>query len=140
MQEGDPMNTVVSNMNILARKIKMELETYTEPVDILTSFLATAVLLFLSFVGYSRLSETIIHIPTGIGFEAMVYITYYGFPLPMIGILTPIGGEQNIAATWYQIVGNSNVRILWTGLLLNLTLFFLLSFSTIYLYRKYIKR
>ena len=127
-------------MNTIPGTIKKEIETYTEPVDILICFLATGLLLFLSFVGYSRLTTTIVHIPMGIGVDARVGITYYGFPLPMIGILTPIGSEQTSAALWYQILGYSNVQILWAGLFFNMAIFFLISFLAIFMFRRYMQR
>ncbi len=119
--------------------IKESIETYTEPMDILISLIFTAVLLFFSFVGFSTLKMTRLNIPIGIGTQADVYTTYYGFPLPMIGILTPIGSQQDIAATWFEMMGNSNVQILWGGLLVNFITFFLLCFFVIYVYRRFIK-
>jgi len=127
-------------MKSLPKRMKEGIENYSEPVDILTSFFATAVLMFISFVGYSRLTTTIIHIPMGIGRDAIVHITYYGFPFSMIGILTPVGGQQTTDALWYMMLGNSNVQILWAGLFINFAFFFLLSFSAIYAYRRFIRR
>lgn len=126
-------------MNTIPGTIKNEIETYTEPVDILICFLATGVLLFLSFVGHSTLNTTYIHIPMGVGVDAQISITYYGFPLPMIGILTPVGSQQASAALWYQILGYSSVQILWTGLLFNIAIFFLISFLAIFMYRRYLQ-
>lgn len=127
-------------MNRIIRTIKEELENYSEPVDILTSVLMAALLMFISFVGYSRLTLTYVELKFAIATKAPVFITYYGFPFSMIGILTPIGNQQTMTATWNQIAGNSNTRVLWGGLLANFIIFFLLSFFMVYLYRKFIKR
>jgi len=127
-------------MKRILKRIKEEILTYVEPVDIVTSLLTTAVLLFFSFVGYSRLTTADIYLPMGIGTHAVVFITLYGFPFPMVGILTPIGGQQTVAATWYWMLGNSNTQIFWTGLFSNIAIFFLSTFFAIFLYRRFIRR
>jgi hypothetical protein len=122
----------------IVRTIKKEIVTHTEPFDVLTCFMATGVLLFISFVACSRLTLKYIHIPAGIGFDAPIYATDYGFPLPMVSILTPVGPQQTSAALWNQILGSSNVQILWAGLFLDFAVFFLVSFLGVYLYRRFI--
>jgi hypothetical protein len=95
--------------------------------EYILTILLTAMLLLLSFVGYTKF--TAIQIADRLGVQHDIHISYYGFPFQMIGILNPIG---DLEAYYLGASGAGLVRILWDGLFLNFFLFFGISFAIVY--------
>jgi len=107
-----------------------DIENYMQEKELLIVFLLTGVFLFLSFIGYTRLSTTEITIE---GITRAIHISYYGFPCEMVGVLTPIGWMES---DWVVLSGGGMIRILWNGLFLNFILYFWFAFAFVYLFRR----
>jgi hypothetical protein len=60
-------------------------------------------------------------------------VSYYGYPYEMIRILNPMGGETAYGALF---AGAGLVQLLWSGLVLDFALYFLLAFFIVYLSKK----
>jgi hypothetical protein len=117
------------------KNIFEDIGNYMQMREFVLSFLLTEILLLVSLASYSRLSTTeitvVIH---GLSETHTIHIIYYGFPFEMLGILNPLGTMENY---WVQHSGQGLIRVLWSGLLLNFILYFLFTFFSIYLFRKF---
>jgi hypothetical protein len=107
-----------------------DIENYMQFRELVLSFLLTVIFLFLSFVGHTRLSTTEITVGE---ITHTIHISYYGFPSEMIGILNPITEMENY---WVYQSEAGVIRIIWSGLFLNVVLYFLLAFTLVYLFRR----
>lgn len=118
------------------KRVIEEIENYMDTKEIILSLLFTIILLFVSFVGYSRLALIPITVRT---FTTNVYVTHYGFPFGMMEIFTPVTNLQNQIVTEYTLMeGGTRFQILWAGLFLDFVTYFSLTFFVIYLFQKYI--
>jgi len=112
------------------KNIFEDIENYIQTRELILVILLTGLLLFLSFIGHTKFSTTEITIE---GEKHTIYVSYYGFPCEMIGILNPITGMEYY---WVWQSGGGLIRVLWEGLLLNSILYFLVSLAVIYLFRR----
>jgi len=107
--------------------------------ELVTSFLLTGLFLFFSFVGYTQLSTTEI---TVIEYQGTIWerppethaihMSSYGFPFGMMGVLNPLGPEENF---WMEQYEGGLMQILWGGLFLDFVLYFLLAFVIVYVFK-----
>lgn len=107
-------------------KVLQDIADYMQEKQFLAVFLVTFLFLLISFVAHTRFTETTI---IWAGQSHIVHISYYGFPLEMFGIYTPMGDEM----LWIMYAGEGMFKVLWTGLALNFALFFAASFFLVYL-------
>jgi hypothetical protein len=107
-------------------RVLQDIADYMQEKQFLTVFLVTLLLLLISFVSHTRFTETAI---IWAGQSHSVHISYYGSPLEMVGIYTPMGDEM----LWIMYAGEGMFKVLWTGLALNFALFFAASFFLVYL-------
>jgi len=93
----------------------------------------TGLLLFISFVGHTRTRRVEVMVD---GFPTGVNAEYFGYPFEMVGLLrlTPPSIEQmemsavQIAEGFYKV----SIEITWTGLILNIVSFSLMSLVLVY--------
>ena len=107
-----------------------EIESYIQTRELIMILLLTAGFLLISFVAFTK--SSIIEIAVGSD-KYPIYISYYGFPFLMIGILNPMTGMDQY---WIYRAGEGLFRILWEGMLLNFVLYFLLAFTIVYLFKR----
>jgi hypothetical protein len=107
------------------------IESYIQQRELFICLLLTGILLFLSFVGHSRLSTT--QVTDRVGQPHTVFVSYYGFPFEMIGLLNPLNDDQSSAI---EQSGGGTLRMLWDGFFLDFVLYFLLAFVIVYSYRR----
>jgi len=91
------------------------------------AFVVTFVLLIVSFISYTRFTETSI---MWAGQARIIHISYHGYPLEMIGIYSPLGNDEML---YMAYAGEGTIKVLWGGLALNFALFFAASFFLVYL-------
>jgi len=113
------------------RRIFEEVGSYVQGKELIVCFLLTILFLFLSFVGYTKLSTTEITEITGI--THTIHISYYGFPFQMVGILNPLTETENY---WVYHSREGLFRIIWGGFLLNFVLYFLLALILVFSFRR----
>jgi hypothetical protein len=111
-------------------RVLEDIENYMHSQELVMVILLTAVFIFLSFIGYTKMST--IEMIVG-GKSHLIHISYYGFPFQMIGILNPLSDMENY---WIYQSGQGLVRVIWGGLILNVILYFLLAFFLVYLFRR----
>ena len=112
------------------KRIMEDIGNYMETKELVYSFLLTMLFLVLAFLASTRLTTTQIKVADG---YHDVFVSYYGFPFEMIGILTPLTEMEWV---WISNSGSGLLRMLWGGLLLDFLLFFLLSFAIIFLIKR----
>jgi hypothetical protein len=100
---------------------------YMHEKELLMSLLLTAVFLFLSFIGHTKL--TTVAIIDKLGESHVIHSSNYGFPFEMIAIFTPFNMDESY---WINQAGGGTLRILWGGFLPNFVIYFLLSFVIVY--------
>jgi hypothetical protein len=102
------------------KKAREQIDSYMEPRETVYSLILTAFLLFSSFAAHTRIgrTEATIH-----GVPTIVNEMLLGFPFEMIAL--PVGSTT----TGTQA---TQPTILWVGLFLNISLFFLLAFGLTY--------
>ncbi|MEM3731307.1 MAG: hypothetical protein QW667_03615 [Candidatus Bathyarchaeia archaeon] len=111
-------------------KFLEDIEEYMHSQELIMVILLTGFFIFLSFIGYTKMSTTEIIVR---GQPHLIHIAYYGFPCQMIGILNPLTDMENY---WIYQSGQGLIRIIWSGLLLNVILYFFLAFFIIYTIRR----
>lgn len=117
-----------------------EIGNYMQERELIISLLLTVIFLFLSFVGYTRLSTAEITIieHQGTPWESppethTIHISYYGFPFEMVGVFNPLGSTENY---WMGFYDGGLIQILWGGLFLDFVLYFLLAFAIVYVLKR----
>jgi hypothetical protein len=103
------------------KKAHAEIDSYMEPREIVYSLVLTVFLLFSSFAAHTRIgrTEATIH-----GVPTIVSEMLLGFPFEMLAL--PVGSPTTgIQAT--------QPAILWVGLFLDISLYFLLAFCVTYM-------
>lgn len=111
-------------------KIFENVGDYMHSQELVIVILLTVLFTFLSFVGYTKMSTTEITVS---GRSYSIHISYYGFPFQMIGILNPLSDMENF---WIYHSGQGLVRIFWSGLILNVIIYFFLAFFLVYLIKR----
>jgi hypothetical protein len=101
-------------MKAFLKKAREEIDSYMEPREIVYSLVLTAFLLFSSFASHTRIGRTEATIR---GVPTIVSEMLVGFPFEMLAL--PLGSP-------------TGPTVLWIGLFLNISLFFLLAFGVTY--------
>jgi hypothetical protein len=105
----------------LLKKAHNEIDSYMEAREMVYALILTAFLLFSSFALHARIGRTEATIR---GVPTIVDEQYFGYPLEMI--VLPMGSPTVRPESTLP-------TILWTGLFLDISLFFLFSFGVTYL-------
>jgi len=108
-------------------KALQDIADYMQEKQFVAVFAVTFLLLLVSFVSHTRFTETTI---MWAGQAHTVHISYYGFPLEMIGVYSPLDYNEEL---YIQYAGEGMFRVLGSGLALNFALFFTASFFLVYL-------
>jgi len=111
--------------------ILRDIEENFQSRELVTALILTVIFLFIAFLGNTRF--TTIDLVDEHGMTWTIHVSYYGFPFEMTRILNPIGSETAYGALF---AGAGLVQILWSGLILNFALYFLLAFVVVYVAKK----
>jgi len=95
--------------------------------QLVAAFVVTFTLLLVGLASHTRFTETSIMWADQ---PHTVHISYYGFPLEMIGVYSPLGNDEML---YLQYAGEGMLKVLGGGLALNFALFFAASFFLVYL-------
>jgi predicted small integral membrane protein len=118
-------------MKFTMKNIFRDIEENFQEKELVTALVLTGAFLFLAFLGHTRF--TTIALVDEHGVTWTIHVSYYGYPYEMIRILNPIGGEQAYGALF---AGAGLIQLLWSGLVLDFALYFLLAFAIVYLVKK----
>jgi hypothetical protein len=113
------------------KNIFRDIEENFQSRELVATFLLTGVFLSVAFVGCTRF--TTVPLVDEHGTPWTIHVSYYGYPYEMLRILNPIGGETAYGALF---AGAGLIQLLWSGLILDFALYFLLAFVIVYLSKK----
>ena len=118
-------------IEVIMKNILRDIEENFQSRELVLSFLLTALFLSLALLGNTRF--TTVPLVDEHGVTWTIHVSYYGYPFEMLRILNPIGSETAYGALF---AGAGLVQILWSGLVLDFALYFLLAFVIVYLSKK----
>jgi hypothetical protein len=114
------------------RNIFEDIQENFQTKELVASFLLTVLFLFLALIGYTRL--TTVQVVDTYGNTWTIHASFFGYPLQMVRVLTPIGSYEN--SLTFIVTGAGTMTILLNGLFLDFALYFSLAFVIVYSAKK----